>query len=70
MPTLFPAIVLSRRPAQDGGSEPFRDRKLRQLRGAYESFWTALSTELHAVGRLLDDHVCDRLSNLLVGLSV
>eukprot|EP00198_Chlamydomonas_reinhardtii_P010270 XP_001699607.1 cohesin complex subunit [Chlamydomonas reinhardtii] len=55
---------------KDGGSEPFRDRKLRQLRGAYESFWTALSTELHAVGRLLDDHVCDRLSNLLVGLSV
>jgi hypothetical protein len=56
--------------AQDGGTEPFRDKKLRNLRPSYEAFWTALVSELHAAGRLLDDHVCDRLTNLLIGLSV
>ncbi|GLC66838.1 hypothetical protein PLESTF_000479800 [Pleodorina starrii] len=55
---------------RDGGTEPFRDKKLRNLRASYESFWDAVVSELHAAGRLLDDHVCDRLNNLLIGLSV
>ncbi|EFJ51319.1 hypothetical protein VOLCADRAFT_88020 [Volvox carteri f. nagariensis] len=55
---------------REGGSEPFRDKRLRNLRSAYEAFWSALVSELHAAGHLLDDHVCDRLTNLLIGLSV
>ncbi|KXZ53988.1 hypothetical protein GPECTOR_5g100 [Gonium pectorale] len=55
---------------RDGGSEPFRDKKLRNLRASYEAFWAALVSELHATGHLLDDHVCERLNNLLTGLSV
>ena len=64
------ASTLSGVPLQEGGTEPFRDKKLRNLRLSYEAVWSALLSELHAAGRLLDDHVCDRLNNLLIGLSV
>ncbi|GFR46589.1 hypothetical protein Agub_g8182 [Astrephomene gubernaculifera] len=55
---------------REGGSEPFRDKKLRGLRSSYDAFWGELTTELQAVGRLLDDPLCDHLNNLLIGMSV
>ncbi|GLI62799.1 hypothetical protein VaNZ11_005547 [Volvox africanus] len=54
---------------REGGMEPFRDKKLRNLRPAFEAFWRVLIADLHAAGHLLDDYVCDRLANLLIGMS-
>lgn len=56
-------------PLQDGGAEPFRDKKLRNLRSSYDAFWSELVSELHGAGRLMDEQVADRLHDLLTGLS-
>ncbi|KAG1657020.1 hypothetical protein FOA52_012046 [Chlamydomonas sp. UWO 241] len=49
--------------------DPLHEKKTRTFRPSYTAFFTALVSELHAAGLLLDDFFVERVSGLVISLS-